>query len=106
MFSNVTVTGLVAAGPVVPAVGLSDSQGMSLGVQPPPPPMVPLSRKPRSGSVPTRQVPARGIQSAQGVPKPPPGLRQAEGLFDWTVRSVQPHCPPVAKSMLAWTDSQ
>jgi hypothetical protein len=41
-----------------------------------------------------------------GRAKPPPGLRHAAGELEVTVLSVQPHSPPVAKSILACTDTQ
>jgi hypothetical protein len=37
---------------------------------------------------------------------PPPGFCQAAPVFDWTVRSVQPHCPAGPNSWFACTETQ
>ena len=95
------------------AVGLGVPVAVGVGV---PPPIVPMSRNIWSGS--PAGVPAQHclipqlMQVGQGMghpsagqlgggPKPPAGFCHAAALFDVTVRSVQPHSPPVLKVMLA-----
>ena len=65
------------------------------------PPIDPLSKKTKSGSVPTPQVATRAPKFVQGVPKPPPGFLQADSEFDCTVRSFHPHWPFGVKSIRA-----
>ena len=81
---------------------MGDPVGVGVGVAPP---IVPLSRYTWSGP------PAVGMQTVFTVqvgqkPNPPPGFCQAAGLFDCTVRSVQPHSPFGLKVILAWISTQ
>ena len=94
------VGGVVA---VAVAVGVGDPVAVGVGV----PARQPISLNIWSGtpgSIP--QATFLTPQEVQDVAKPPPGFCQAAAELDVTVRSVQPHSPPTAKSILAWTETQ
>src|SRR5437868_10305092 len=52
------------------------------------------------------QVAPLAPQVRQPAAKPPPGFCHAAAELDTVVLSVQPHWPPTAKSMWAWTETQ
>ena len=67
----------------------------------------PRSRKIWSGAgASIAQVAPLLPQVVQLVAKPPPGFCQAAPELDVAVRSVQPHWPPTANSIFAWTETQ
>ncbi len=65
-----------------------------------------MSRYIWSGAVGSPTQVIRRDQFVQPVPKPLPGLRQAEAALLRTVRFRQPHWPVVVKFWLAWTETQ
>jgi hypothetical protein len=95
---------VAVAVPVAVEVGVAVAVAVAVGVGVPPP-MVPLIRYIWSGPLAVGMHVNFAVHVGQ-TPNPPPGFCQAAGELDSTVRSVQPHSPCVAKSMLGWISIQ